>query len=84
MGLTPLREAPDGVPSQRPPRYDVTAAHEFYPRGEFIDKPHNYVLGETMRRKSMKKSTSKKLFRTTASRTHKKNTARPMRGGIRL
>ena len=36
-------------------------------------------------RKKIKKNTSKRIFRKTASRTHKKNTAtRPMRGGIRL
>jgi hypothetical protein len=39
-----------------------------------------------MRRKfKMKRKSSKKLFRKTASRTHKRNiNPRPMRGGIRL
>ena len=39
-----------------------------------------------MRKRSrMSKKSSRKLFRNTASRTHKKNVSpRPMRGGIRL
>jgi ribosomal protein L35 len=38
-----------------------------------------------MRRNKMKTSSAKKLFRRTASGTHKKNMAPgPMRGGIRL
>ena len=37
------------------------------------------------KRRKMSKRTSKKLFRKTASRTHKLNTRpMPMRGGIRL
>lgn len=37
-------------------------------------------------RSKMSRKSSKKLFRKTASRTHKKNVPRamPMRGGIRL
>ncbi len=36
-------------------------------------------------RKKMRKSRSKRLFRATASKTHRKNISpRPMRGGIRL
>jgi hypothetical protein len=38
-----------------------------------------------MKRHKMNRSKSKKLFTSTASRTHKKNVAgNPMRGGIRL
>lgn len=37
------------------------------------------------RRRKMRKSRSKRLFRKTASRTHEKNLRdAPMRGGIRL
>lgn len=37
------------------------------------------------KRKKLSKSKSKKLFRKTGGRTHKKNVAgKPMRGGIRL
>lgn len=37
------------------------------------------------RRQKMKRAYSKKLFRKTASKTHRKNlSGRPMRGGIRL
>lgn len=38
------------------------------------------------KRMKMTKASSKKLFRKTASKTHKKNVPRglPMRGGIRL
>ncbi len=36
-------------------------------------------------RSKMRKGKSKRLFRKTASRTHRKNVSpRPMRGGIRL
>lgn len=39
-----------------------------------------------MKRRKMGKATSKRLFRKTASRIHKKNriNTNPMRGGIRL
>nr|AVQ10236.1 hypothetical protein [Gokushovirinae environmental samples] len=38
-----------------------------------------------MRRKKMSRGKSKKLFRRTAKRVHRKNLrARPMRGGIRM
>lgn len=37
------------------------------------------------KRQKMSRKSSRKLFRRTASRTHKKNVGiRPMRGGIRL
>lgn len=36
------------------------------------------------KRFKMKKRSSKKLFSRTASRFHKKNIGKPMRGGIRL
>ena len=35
-------------------------------------------------RKRMSKGSSRRLFRKTAKRVHKRNLARPMRGGIRL
>lgn len=37
-----------------------------------------------MKRRKMTRKGSKKLFRKTAMKMHKVNTARPMRGGIRL
>ena len=37
-----------------------------------------------MRRKTMSRRKSKKLFTRTAKKTHKKNITNPMRGGIRL
>lgn len=36
------------------------------------------------RRNKMTKKSSKKLFKRTASKIHKKNALRPMRGGIRF
>jgi hypothetical protein len=36
------------------------------------------------KRKKMRRGSSRKLFTRTAKRVHRKNGARPMRGGIRL
>lgn len=37
-----------------------------------------------MKRKKLSRSGSKRLFKKTAVKTHKKNLSRPMRGGIRM
>jgi len=37
-----------------------------------------------MFRKKMRRSKSRKLFKRTASRVHKKNHIKPMRGGYRI
>lgn len=37
-----------------------------------------------MKRRKLSRRGSKRLFTKTAAMTHKKNIARPMRGGIRL